>query len=90
MDDFVKALSIPDRVVMTEILAVRETNTYNVYTQDLVDRLPNSCWFDSFDKISDYVIENAEPGDLILTLGGGDIYRCAYMIVDKYKARENQ
>ena len=90
MDDFVKALSIPDRVVMTEILAVRETNTYNVYTQDLVDRLPNSCWFDSFDKISDYVIENAQPGDLILTLGGGDIYRCAYMIVDKYKARENQ
>ena len=30
------------------------------------------------------------PGDLILTLGGGDIYRCAYMIVEKYKARENQ
>lgn len=88
MDDFAKALSIPDRVVMTEILAVRETNTYGVYTQDLVDRIPNSCWFDSFDKISDYVIANAEPGDLIITLGGGNIYRCAYQIVEKYKAME--
>lgn len=88
MDEFAEALSIPDRVVLTEILAVRETNTYNVYSQDLADRVPNSCVLESFDKISDYVIANAQPGDLIITLGGGNIYRCAYQIVDKYKAMQ--
>ena len=88
MDEFAEALAIPDRVVMTEILAVRETNTYNVYTKDLAERVPGSCWFDSFDKISDYVIANAEPGDLIITLGGGNIYQCAYQIVEKYKAKQ--
>jgi UDP-N-acetylmuramate--alanine ligase len=87
MDEFAAALSIPDRVVLTEILAVRETNTYNVYSQDLVDRIPNSCCFDTFDQISDYIVENAQPGDLVITLGGGNIYQCTYQIVEKYKAK---
>jgi UDP-N-acetylmuramate--alanine ligase len=68
-------------------LAVRETNTYNVYSQDLVDRIPNSCCFDTFDQISDYIVENAQPGDLVITLGGGNIYQCTYQIVEKYKAK---
>lgn len=88
LEDFAKALSIPDHVVMTEILAVRETNTYNVHTSDLAAKIPGSCWFDSFEKIADYVMEQAAPGDLILTLGGGDIYKCANLIVKKYEERQ--
>ena len=88
LDDFAKALSIPHHVVMTEILAVRETNTYNIHTSDLAAKIPGSVWFDSFDKIADYVIEHAQPGDLILTLGGGDIYKCANLLVEKYQARQ--
>ena len=72
LEDFAQALSIPNHLVMTEILAVREENK----------------WFDSFEKIADYVMEQAQPGDLILTLGGGDIYKCANLIVEKYKARQ--
>ncbi|MDD5952656.1 MAG: UDP-N-acetylmuramate--L-alanine ligase [Oscillospiraceae bacterium] len=86
MDDFAEALSIPDRVILTEILAVRETNTYNVYSRDLAAKVPNAIVLDSFEKITDYVVEHAQPGDLIITLGGGNIYRCAYEIVDKYKS----
>ena len=87
LDDFAAALSIPDHVVMTEILAVRETNTYNIHTSDLAAKIPGSCWFDSFEKIADYVMAHAEENDLILTLGGGDIYKCANLIVEKYKNR---
>ena len=85
LDDFAKALSIPDKVVLSEILAVREENTYNIYSKDLADKIPGSVWFKTFEEIADYVTENAQPGDLILTLGGGDVYKCANMIVDKYK-----
>ena len=84
---FAKALSIPQHVVMTEILAVRETNTYNIHTSDLAAKIPGSCWFDSFEEIADYVMTHAKENDLILTLGGGDIYKCANLIVEKYKAR---
>ena len=88
LDDFAKALSIPQHVVMTEILAVRETNTYNIHTSDLAEKIPGSTWFSSFEEIADYVMEKAQPGDLILTLGGGDIYKCANLIVEKYKQRQ--
>ena len=85
LNDFAEALSIPHHVVMTEILAVRETNTYDIHTSDLAAKIPGSCWFQSFDEIADYVIANAKENDLILTLGGGDIYKCANLIVEKYK-----
>lgn len=84
LDDFAKALSIPDHLIMTEILAVRETNTYDIHTSDLAAKVPGSKWFDSFEEIADYVMSKARPGDLILTLGGGDIYKCANLIVKKY------
>ena len=87
-NDFIKALSIADRVVLSEILAVRETNTYNIYAKDLAAKIPGCVWFKTFEEISDYMVKNAESGDLILTLGGGDVYKCANMIVQKYKKAE--
>ncbi|WP_277668925.1 UDP-N-acetylmuramate--L-alanine ligase [Caproiciproducens galactitolivorans] len=87
LDEFAKALSIPDRVVLSEILAVRETNTYHIYAKDLAEKIPGSVWFKTFEKITAYVTANAQKGDLILTLGGGDVYKCANMIVEKYKKR---
>ncbi len=85
LDEFAKALSIPEKVVLSEILAVREVNTYNIYAKNLADKVPGSVWFNTFDEITDYVTANAEPGDLILTLGGGDVYKCANQIVKKYR-----
>lgn len=87
LDEFAEALSIPEHCVMTEILAVREENTYNIYTSDLEAKIPGACHFGSFDEIADHVMSNAKEGDLILTLGGGDIYKCANLIVKKYKER---
>ncbi len=86
LEEFAKALSIPDHLVMTEILAVRETNTYNIHTSDLAAKVAGSKWFGSFEEIADYVMGQAREGDLILTLGGGDIYKCANLIVEKYRA----
>ena len=86
LDDFAEVLAIPDRLIMSEILAVRETNTYNIHTKDLAEKIPGSVWFNTFEEITNYVTKNAEPGDLILTLGGGNVYVCANMIFDKLKS----
>mgnify|MGYP000966765268 CR=1 FL=1 len=90
LNDFARVLQIADRVVLSEILAVRETNTYHIYAKDLAAKIPGCVWFKTFEEIADYMVKNAESGDLILTLGGGDIYKCANLIVKKYQQMEKK
>ncbi|MBR2578792.1 MAG: UDP-N-acetylmuramate--L-alanine ligase [Clostridia bacterium] len=79
-EEFTKALSIADEVIVSDILPVRETNTYGVKSTDLTDRIQTSHYIPTFEEICEYVVKNARGGDLILTLGGGNIYKCANMI----------
>ena len=81
LDDFAKALSIADRVVLSEIMGSREKNTYNIYSRDLADKIDGCVWFDTFQEISDYVMARAEEGDLVITLGCGDIYKAAKLML---------
>lgn len=83
LDDFAKALSIPNEIVISEILPVRETNTYNIYAEDLCAKIDGSVYRKTFDEITEYVCEHAQPGDLILTMGGGNVYMCANQIYAK-------
>lgn len=82
LDDFAKALSIADRVVLSEIMGSREKNTWNIYAKDLAEKIPGCVWFPGFPEIAGYVVAHAEPGDLIITLGCGDVNKCAHMMVD--------
>ncbi len=88
LDDFAEALKIPDHAIISEILPVRETNTYNIYSTDLGAKVPGSVCLDTFEEITDYVCKNAQEGDLILTMGGGNVYMCANMIFNALKNRE--
>lgn len=83
LDDFAKALSIADRVVLSEIMGSREKNTWNIYAKDLAEKIPGCVWFPEFPEIAGYVVEHAEPGDLIITLGCGDVNKCAHMMVEQ-------
>lgn len=84
-DDFVRVLKIPDKCVMTEIMGSREVNTYGIYTKDLADKIPGSVWFNTFGEVCEHVLANAKKGDIIITLGCGDIYKAAKMMVEKLK-----
>ena len=88
IDEFAEALQIADGIVMTEIMGSRERNTYGVHTADLAAKIPGSVWFETFDQVADYIVQNAEPGDLVITLGCGDIYKAAKIMIKKYKAME--
>lgn len=81
-EEFAKALSIADEVIVSDILPVRETNTYGVKSTDLTDKIKNSHYIATFEEICEFIIKNAQNGDLILTLGGGNIYKCANMIAE--------
>ena len=88
LDDFAEALKIPNVAIVSEILPVRETNTYNIYATDLTAKIPGSVYRKTFEEITDYVCQNAKEGDLILTMGGGNVYMCANMINKQLKFME--
>ena len=84
-DEFVDVLKIPDRCVMTEIMGSREVNTYDIYTSQLAEKIPNSVWFNTQEEVAEYVVKNAMAGDLVLTMGCGDIYKSAFMMIERLK-----
>ncbi|WP_283675030.1 UDP-N-acetylmuramate--L-alanine ligase [Butyricicoccus sp. Marseille-Q5471] len=71
--DFVEALKMCDLAVLAPIYAAREQNTIGIYASDLAARVPGAVAFDSFDEIIDYIRREARPGDLVLTMGAGNI-----------------
>lgn len=104
MDDFVKALSIADISVITDIMGSREKNTHGIYTQMLGEKTPNAVWFDTphdiadsqtaqqkeknFDLCIDYIIKNAKEGDIVITLGCGDVYKLAKKLAKRLRESE--
>ncbi len=84
-DEFVDVLKIPDRCVMTEIMGSREVNTYDIYTSQLAEKIPNSVWFNTQEEVAEYVVNHAKSGDLVLTMGCGDIYKSAFMMIERLK-----
>ena len=86
-DEFVRVLKIPDYCVMTEIMGSREVNTYGIYTSQLSEKIPGSVWFNTFEEVAQYAVDHAESGDLIITLGCGDIYKAAKIMIKKLEER---
>ena len=83
-DDFIKALSIADKVILTPIMGSREKNTYGIKSEDLAAGLHDVCVVDGFENIADKIEEIAHPGDLVITMGGGDIYKAAHIIQGRH------
>lgn len=90
LDDFATALSIPDEVIISEILAVREINTYGIESRDLGVKIEGAKCIDTFEGITEYIKNTAKEGDLVLTLGGGNVYMCANMILKALEEKEHK
>lgn len=84
-DDFISALSIADRVILTPIMGSREVNTYGIKSEDIACKLPDAVVLDGFENIADHIIKTSEEGDIVITMGGGDIYKAAHIIQEKMK-----
>ncbi len=82
-DEFIEALSIADKVILTPIMGSREVNTYGISSEDLAKGLKDVCIVDGFENIADKIIETAKENDIVITMGGGDIYKAAYIVKEK-------
>lgn len=82
-DEFIEALSIADKVILTPIMGSREVNTYGILSEHLAEKLEDAVIVDGFSNIADKIIEIAKPGDIVITMGGGDIYKAAYIVKER-------
>lgn len=89
LNDFAEVLQIADITVLSEIMGSREKNVYNIYARDLAEKIPGCVWFPTFGEIAAHVVSIAKDGDLIITLGCGDVNKCAKLIVEKLQEQQN-
>jgi UDP-N-acetylmuramate--alanine ligase len=77
--DFAKALTLADKVILCDIYAARERNTIGITSEVLKERieeLGTDCYyFPSFDEIENFLLENCIHGDLLITMGAGDVVK---------------
>ena len=80
LNQFAEALAMADEVIVSDIMGSRETNEWQVSSKQITDQIDGAHYLATFEEISRFVADNACPGDLVLTMGGGDVYKCARMI----------
>ena len=87
MKDFAKALSLADKVVLADIYAARETDTLGISSETLqaeIQALGHECYyFPSFDEIENFLLENCINGDLLITMGAGDVVKIGENLLGK-------
>ena len=74
-DDFVRELKKADQVVLAEIYAARERNTIGISSADLAEQIPGAVFCETLPEVTAWIRDNAREGDIVLTIGAGDIYR---------------
>jgi len=82
-DDFVKQLKRPDLTYLAEIYAAREKNTIGASSGELARCIPNSMYFSDNGELLKSLRWTAAPGDIILTVGAGDIYKLGEQLTSK-------
>ena len=74
-DDFVTQLKRPDVLFLAEIYAAREKNTIGISSADLAAKIDGARFFPTFDGLEAALRETLEPGDIVLTVGAGNVYK---------------
>ncbi|MCR5802264.1 MAG: UDP-N-acetylmuramate--L-alanine ligase [Lachnospiraceae bacterium] len=79
LKDFAEALSMADAVVLADIYAAREVNTWGISSDDIrkeIEKLgKESYYFPSFEEIEIFLLKNCIKDDLLITMGAGDVYK---------------
>lgn len=87
LSDFAKALILFDNIIVTDIYAAREKNTFNISSQDLVNEITRlgrkAYYIKDFHEIANFVKNHALNNDIVLTLGAGTVTNITELLVEK-------
>lgn len=87
LPEFAKALSLADKIVLTDIYAAREKDPGDISSKDIVDLLTKSGkevhYLREFDRIEKFFEKNLTTGDLLITMGAGNIVEVGEALVNR-------
>lgn len=90
LDDFAAAFENADEIILADIYAARELDTGEIHSRTLAERMQvkgkNAIYISGFENIVEYLDRNVAPGELIITMGAGDICRVGEMFLAKRKS----
>jgi len=85
LDEFSKAFKDTDKVIITDIYSAREKDTGEIHSRILAEKIrengQDAIYLPDFEGIVEYLKKNASPGDLIITMGAGDVYKVGEMFL---------
>ena len=81
-EDFVTQLKRPDVLLLAEIFAAREKNTIGISSAALAERVEGAEFYPTFPELEEELKRKAQPGDIILTVSAGDVYKIGENIVE--------
>jgi UDP-N-acetylmuramate--alanine ligase len=84
---FAEVLDSADRAIILEVYAASEKPIEGVTSRLITSQMKNSEYIPNFVEVTDSVVEMAQPGDVIMTLGAGDVSSLAPIIVDGLNRR---
>lgn len=88
-DEFLISFEVADKIIFADIYAAREKNIHKISSEKLAVEIrklhPDKevSYIEDFDEIAKYVLKNAKKDDLVITMGAGDIYKVAEIILEK-------
>ena len=80
-EDFIEQLKRVDVCVVAEIYAAREQNLIGISSRDLVEKIPGATYCETLPEVTEFLRQNVREGDIVLTVGAGDIYRAGEALV---------
>ncbi len=89
LDDFAGSLGEADEVIVPDVYAARETDDpdHSACAENLVSRIRQSggrvCYLPSLEAVADHLVENVAEGDLVMTMGAGDVWKVADELVER-------
>lgn len=93
IDEFAAAFDDADQIIITDIYAAREKDNGMIHARDLAQRLAdrgkNVEYIALFEDIASYIYKNIRPGDIVITMGAGSIYKVGETLINRQAAIEN-
>ncbi|MDO5725189.1 MAG: UDP-N-acetylmuramate--L-alanine ligase [Tissierellia bacterium] len=89
LNSFSESFDEADKIIITDIYAAREKDYGDIHSKTLVDavrlRGKNAMYIKTFEEVESYLEKNVKPGDCVLTMGAGDVYKIGEMYLEKLK-----
>lgn len=82
LDEFAEVLQFADRVMICDVYPAREEYDGSVHSCDLALKIPGAMYMNDMEAMKNYLLDNIENGDMLITMGAGDVYKIGYSLAN--------